>query len=367
MRHVRTDGGPLVSCTLRRRSLQTSLSTAMKQTAPSCLQVEQPSGEQQAAEGAVLAHKSAGPGTAHAAASSRAGLAESLQAKRQAARLEAEQELAALQALLQELESTRQQEAVALHGNLPLQAAALQASRSQLQEQVALHRLRHQEARFAELCIQQRLTLAEGPINRQQALAGEQPHFTPIGHYSKQAPRFGTAAREAWQELPVGFPGHPYIAHRVKLLTQGPSNPSRPGRQSRSLPKSRFWPRPAAAERPQPAGSVAPGRPASAGGSQVPLPATLRLPARSPTTSGQPSRVIRADVQQQSIVAANSPLQCKDQARAAVSPQVRIATTSATDHTGCCQPPCEGCPLTVLATCSRAAKASEDRRACPGT
>ena len=341
----------------------------MKQTAPSCLQVEQPSEEQQAAEGAVLAHKSAGPGTAHAAASPHAGVAESLRAERQAARLQAEQELAALQASLQELESTRQQEAVALQGNLPLQAAALQASRPQLQEQVALHRLRHQEARFAELCIQQRLAMAEGPINRQQALAGEQPHFTPIGHYSKQAPRFGTAAREAWQELPVGFPGHP-IAHRVKLLTQGPSNPSRPGRQSSSLPKSRFQPGPAAAERPNPAGSAAPGctaSPASAGGSQVPLPATLRLPARLGTTPGQPSRVSRVDVQQQPIAAANSPLQHKDRARAAVSPQVRIATTAATGHTGCCQPPCRGRPLTVLATCRCAAKASQNCRACLGT
>ncbi len=193
----------------------------MKQTAPPCLQVgqpseEQPSEEQQAAEGPVVAHKAAGPGTAHDPAPIRAGVSDSLRAERQAAKLQAEQGLAALQATLQQLEDTRQLEAAALQRNLPLRAAALQASHRQLQQQVAPQRLRHQEARYAELCARHRLALAEGTKGRHPAFAGEQPHFTPPGHYSKQAPRFGAAARKVWQELPQGIAGHPCIAHRVK-------------------------------------------------------------------------------------------------------------------------------------------------------
>ena len=129
----------------------------------------------------------------------------------------------------------------------------------------------------------------------------------------------------------MGYPGHPYVAHCIKMLTQGRSNRPRPARQNGSLPKSRFWPGPAAAVRPHPAGSLATGCPASAGGSQVPLPSTHRLLAPPGATSGQPSRVSRADVQQQPVPAASSILQLKDRACAAVSPQVRIAATC---HTG---------------------------------
>ena len=209
---------------------------------------------------AVLAQKAAGPSTAPGSASSRAEVAEALRAECQAARLQAEQGLATLQDTPQQLKSTRRQEVAALQDGLLMGATALQASRCQLQasrrqlqQQVALQSRRHQEARYAELCAQHRLAVAEGAMDGRQARAGEQP------------PRFGAAARKVWQVLPEGIPGHPYIAHRAKVLTQGPSNRSRPAWQIDSLPKSRFPPGPAAAERPHPAGSVAPGCPASAG------------------------------------------------------------------------------------------------------
>ena len=79
------------------------------------------------------------------------------------ARLQAEQEQAALHASLHKLESTRQLEAVALQRNLPLGAAALQASRLQLQQQVPLQRRRHQDARYAELCAQHSWPWQRGP------------------------------------------------------------------------------------------------------------------------------------------------------------------------------------------------------------
>ena len=350
----------------------------MKQTAPSCLQVEQPSKEQpseeqQAAEGAVLAHKSAGPGTAHASALSHAGITDALRVERQAARLQAEQEQAALQALLQKLESSRQLRVAALQDVQPLGAAALQASRRQLQasrrqrqasrrqrqasrrqlqQQVALQRRRHQEARYAELCAQHKLALAEGVID--SARAGEQP------------PRFDAAAQKAWQELPQSLPSHPHIAHRGTVPTQGPSNPFRAAWRNGSLPKSRCPPGPAAAVRPHPAGSVASGCPASAGATQAPLLPTPRLPAQPGTTSEQLPHVSGANVQQQPVIVADSTLQCEDKVHAEVNPQVRIAATSAIDHVGFCIPPCRGHALTLVATCSCAAKASQDHRACPG-
>ena len=282
----------------------------MKQITPCCLQVGQPSEEQaseeqQAADEAVVTHKAAGPDTAHDSVPSSAGGAEVLRAERQAAKLQAEKGLAALQASLQKLESPRQLEEVALKRNLPLRAATLQASRLQLQQQVVLQRRRHQEARYAELCAQDRLALAEGAMDRHEARAGEQPHSTPVGHYSKQPPRCGAAARKAWQELPWGFPGHPYIAHRVQVLTQGSTKPAR---LNSSLPKTRFSPGSAAAVRLQHRGGL----------------------------------------------------------HAAVSPQVRIAATCATDHTGCCELLCRGRLLTVVAPCSCADKASQVHRACPG-
>ena len=350
----------------------------MQQTAPSCLQVErpsteQPSEEQQAAEGSLLAHKSAGPGTVHASASSHAGITDALRVERQAARLQAEQEQAALQALLQKLESSRQLRVAALQNCLPMGAAApqashcqLQASRRQLQasrcqrqafhrqlqQQVALQRRRHQEARYAELCAQHKLALAEGVID--SARAGEQP------------PRFDAAAQKAWQELPPSLPSHPHVAHRATVLTQGPSNPFRAARRNGSLPKSRFYSRPDAAVRPYPAGSVAPGCPASAGALKVPSLPTPRLPAQPGTTSGQLSRVSTATVQQQPVTVADNTLQREDGVHAEVNPQVRIAATSAIDHVGFCIPPCRGHAFTLVATCSCAAKASQDHGACPG-
>ena len=334
----------------------------MKQTAPSCLQVEQPSKEQpseeqQAAEGAVLAHKSAGSGTAHASALSHAGITDALRVERQAARLQAEQEQAALQSLLQKLESSRQLRVAALQDVQPLGAAApqgshcqlqvarrqRQASHRQLQQQVALQRRRHQEARYAELCAQHRLALAEGVID--SARAGEQP------------PRFDAAAQKAWQELPQSLSCNSYKAHRGTVLTQGPSNPIRAARRKGGLPKSRFRPGPDAAVRPQPAGSMAPSCPASARALKVPLPATPRLPAQPGTTSGQLARVSRAGVQQQPVTVADSTLQREDRVHAEVKPQVRIAATSAIDHAGFCTPPCRGHALILEATCSCAAKA----------
>ena len=272
----------------------------------------------------MVAHKAAGPGTAHDSAPIRAGVSDSLRAERQAAKLQAEQGLAALQATLQQLEDTRQLEAVALQSNLPLRAAALQASHRQLQQQVAPQRLRHQEARYAELCARHRLALAEGTKDSHLALAGEQPYFTPPGHYSKQPPRFGAAARKVWQELPQGIAGHPYIAHRVRMLTQGPSNRSKTAGQNGILPKSRFWPGTAAAVRTHPAGNVAPSCPISAGGAQAPVPATHRLSAQPRTISEQPSRVSTAKVQQQPALAANSILQIKDRSCAEVSPRCAL-------------------------------------------
>ena len=346
--------------TLRRRNLQTSLSTASKQMAPSCLQVGQPSEEQppeeeQAADVTEVTHKAAGPGTVQDTASSGAGVADVLRAECQVARLQVEQELAALQATLQKQESNRQLRVAALQDGLPLATAGLHVSRRQLQLQVALQRRCHQEARLAELNAQHRLALAEGTMHRHKLRTGKQP------------PRFGAAARKIWQVLPEAIPSDPYIAHRVKLLTQGPRNPSRPGQQNGTLPKSRFRPRPAAAERPTPAGSAAPGCTASAGASQAPLPATHRLPAQPGTTSGQLAGISRAEVQQQSVSAANSTLQQEDRLRAQVKPQVYIAATSAIDHTGYCALPSRGRPPTVLATCSCAATASQEHCACPGT
>ena len=339
--------------TLRRCSLQTSLLTAIMQTTSYCLQVGQPSEkkpseEQQAAERAVLVHK---PGIAFDSELSHAGVAEALRAECQAAKLQAEQEQAALQATLQKLESTRQLRVAALQDGLPLGAAALQASRRQLQQQAGLQRRRHQDARLAELCAQHRLALAEGTIDRHQAHAGE------------QVPRFGCAARKIWQVLPEGIPSDPYIAHRVKVLTQGPVNRSGPAWRNGSLAESRFRPGPAAAVRLDPAGSVAPGCATSAGSLQAPLPATHRLPAQAIAISGQPSCVSRADVRHQPASAANSILQKEDGLRAEVNPQVRIAATPAIDHKECCKAPCRGDPSTVAATCSCAAKASQEH--CP--
>ena len=298
-----------------------------------------------------VTHKAAGPGTVHDTASPGAGVADALRAECQAARLQVEQELAALQATLQKQESTRQLRVAALQDGLPLGTAGLQASRRQLQLQVALQRRRHQEARLAELRAQHRLALAEGTEDTHQVRTGEQP------------PRFGAASRKIWQVLPEAIPSDPYIAHRVKLLTQGPRNPCRPGQQNGSLPKSRFRPRPAAADRLRPAGSVAPGCPTGAGALQAPLPATHRLPAQPGTTSEQLAGVSRADVQQPSVSAANSFLQQKDGLRAEVNPQVYLA---AIDHTRCCAPPSRGRPSTVAATCSCAAKAYQEHCACPG-
>ena len=334
---------------MRCRSLQTSLSTALKQTTPFCLQVgqpseEKPSEEQQAAERAVLVHKAPGPGTAHDSESSHAGVAGILRAEHQAAKHQAEQEQAALQAMIKELESTRQLRVAALQGGLLLGAAGLQASRRQLQQQVGLQRRRHQDARFAELRAQHRLALAEGGIDGHQARAGE------------HLPRLSAAARKVWQVLPEAIPSDPYIAHRVKVLTQGPSHRLRPARQNGSLP--RFQPGPAAAERPHPAGSVAPDCAAAAGGSQAPLPATHWLPAQPGTTSGQLFDVSGADAQQQPVHAANGILQQKYGLRAEMNPQVRIAATSTMHHTERCQSPCRAHPPTVAATCSCASKCS---------
>ena len=331
----------------------------MKQTVPPCLQVgqpfeEQPSEEQQATVVAVVVHKAAGPGTAPDSALSCPGVADALSAERQAAGLHAEQELAALQATFQKAESARQLKVAALQGGAPLGAAARQAPRRQLQLQVAAQRRRHQEACIAELCAQHRLALAEATVDGRPARAGEQP------------PRFGAAARKVWQVLPEGIPFDPYIAHRVKVLTQGPSNRSRPAWQNGSLPKSRFRPGPAAAERPRPAGSAAPGCPASAGAPQTPLAATHRLPAQPGTTPGQPSRISRADGQQQPVPAAHSILRQKDGLRAEVNAQVCLAASSAIGHTGCRKPPCRGHPSPVAVPCSCADKAPQEHCACPG-
>ena len=304
----------------------------MRQTTPFCLQVGQPSEQkpnedQQAGEEAVLDDSEP----------SHAGVAEVLRAERQAARLQAEQEQAALQATVQKLEGTRQLRVAALQDDLPLGAAGLQ-------------RRRHQDASYADICAQHTLALAEAAKDRHQARTGEQP------------PRLGAAARKVWR-VPEAIPSDPFIAYRVRGLTTGPSRSFRPALQISSLP--RFQPGPAAAERPHPAGSLAPDRAASAGGPQAPLPAAHRLPAWPGATSGQFSRISGAEVQQRPVSAANSTLQQKDGLRAEVRTQVRMAATAAIDHTECCNLPCRGHPSTVAATCSCAAKAPQEHCACP--
>ena len=102
-----------------------------------------------------------------------------------------------------------------------------------------------------------------------------------------------------------------------------------------------------------------------AGSPQAPFPAAHRLPAWPGATSGEFSRISGAEVQQRPASAANSILQLEDGARAAMSPQVRIAATCATDHTRCCNTPRRGCSSTVVAACS-CAGASQEHRACTG-